>query len=274
MLNHSDGDGSTRLPDISGIALVARDGIDRTTRTERTRMKGRSDNSTIETQRHANSPVGAKHVNPAAARGDVTAPKTAATTSETPASPASLNWADSEMAEVDDNEGFIVVKGKKRRLGSTSPEHAARQPKKPGNRRSSHQQKRPTGPRSMPPQEIKATRANIADAKARQTSTNHENYIFVELCPDIPDYSYLRAIGNLVGGPGRISQFNRMNGHYVVGLATKDHASRLVEVGLDIEGTHLKVFPFRKEQNASPSQICPASSRTAPSWRPCATSAP
>ncbi|UYV69239.1 hypothetical protein LAZ67_6002942, partial [Cordylochernes scorpioides] len=42
MLNHSDGDGSTRLPDISGIALVARDGIDSTTRTERTRMKGRS----------------------------------------------------------------------------------------------------------------------------------------------------------------------------------------------------------------------------------------
>ncbi|UYV75216.1 OCRL [Cordylochernes scorpioides] len=45
MLNHSDGDGSTRLPDISGIALVARDGIDSTTRTERTRMKGRSDTS-------------------------------------------------------------------------------------------------------------------------------------------------------------------------------------------------------------------------------------
>ncbi|UYV83866.1 hypothetical protein LAZ67_X000467 [Cordylochernes scorpioides] len=44
MLNHSDGDGSTRLPDISGIALVARDGIDSTTRTERTRMKGRSGN--------------------------------------------------------------------------------------------------------------------------------------------------------------------------------------------------------------------------------------
>ncbi|UYV74997.1 hypothetical protein LAZ67_12002044, partial [Cordylochernes scorpioides] len=43
MLNHSDGDGSTRLPDISGIALVARDGIDSTTRTESTRMKGRSE---------------------------------------------------------------------------------------------------------------------------------------------------------------------------------------------------------------------------------------
>ncbi|UYV63301.1 hypothetical protein LAZ67_2003691, partial [Cordylochernes scorpioides] len=209
-------------------------------------FKNKNSEESLENQENANSPAGDMHENPAAARGDVTAPKTAATTSATPASPASLNWADSEMAEVDDNEGFIVVKGKKRRRGSTSPEHAARQPNRPGEQRSSQQQKRPTGPRSMPPQEIKATRANIADAKARQTSTNHENYIFVELCPDIPDYSYLRAIGNLVGGPGKISQFNRMNGHYVVGLATKDHASRLVEVGLDIKGTHLKVFPFRK----------------------------
>ncbi|UYV75160.1 hypothetical protein LAZ67_12002705 [Cordylochernes scorpioides] len=208
-------------------------------------LKKFNENSS-ESENYANSPAGGRHVNLAAERGDITAPTTAATTSATTASPASLNWADSEMAEVDDNEGFIVVKGKKRRLGSTSPEHAARQPNKPGNQRSSQQRKRPTGPRAVPPQEIKATRANIADARARQNSTNHENYIFVELCPDIPDYSYLKAIGKLVGGPGRISQFNRMNGHYVVGLAGKDLASRLVEVGLDIEGTHLKVFPFRK----------------------------
>ncbi|UYV74137.1 hypothetical protein LAZ67_11002222 [Cordylochernes scorpioides] len=199
-----------------------------------------------ENQKYANPPEGAKHVNLAAARGDVTAPKTAASTSATPASPASLNWADSEMAEVDDNEGFIVVKGKKRRRGSTSPEHAARQPNKPGEQRSSQQRKRPAGPRAVPPQEIKATRANIADARARQATTNHENYIFVELCPDIPDYSYLRAIGDLVGGPKNIAHFGRMNGHYIVGLASKNLASRLVDEGLNIEGTLLKVFPFRK----------------------------
>ncbi|UYV74083.1 hypothetical protein LAZ67_11002056 [Cordylochernes scorpioides] len=171
-----------------------------------------------------------QHVNPAAAR-DVTAPPTAATTSEIPANPASLNWGDSEMAEVDANDGFTVVKSKKRRRGSTSSEHAARQPSRPAEKRSSQQQKRPTGPRSMPPQEIKATRANIADARARQTSTTHENYIYVELCPEFPTYTYLRAIGKLVGGPGKITQFNKMNGHYL---------------GLDIEGTHLRVFPFRK----------------------------
>ncbi|UYV82921.1 hypothetical protein LAZ67_22001390 [Cordylochernes scorpioides] len=191
-----------------------------------------------ENQMNANSPAGDMHVNPAAARGDVTAPKTAAATSATPASPASLNWADSEMAEVDADEGFTVVKSKKRRRVSPSPDHAAKQPSRPAEKRGSQQQKRPTGPRSMPPQEIKATRANIADAKVRQNSTNHENYIFVELCPDIPDYYYLQAIGNLVGGPRKITPIQQDERPL--------RPSRLVEMGLDIEGTHLKVFPFRK----------------------------
>ncbi|UYV85062.1 K02A2.6-like, partial [Cordylochernes scorpioides] len=195
-----------------------------------------------EIQKYANSPAGDMHANLAAARGDVTAPPTAAATSDIP---ASLNWADSEMVEVDDNEGFILVKSKKKRLSST-PEHAAKQGSRPAEKRGPQRQKRTTGPRSMPPQEIKATRANIADAKARQATTNHENYIFVELCPDIPDYSYLRAIGDLVGGPKGITHFGRMNGHYIVGLASRNLASRLVEEGLNIEGTLLKVFPFRK----------------------------
>ncbi|UYV79146.1 hypothetical protein LAZ67_17001239, partial [Cordylochernes scorpioides] len=208
-------------------------------------LKNFNENSS-ESENYANSPAGDMHANPAAARGDVTAPKTAAATSATPASPASLNWADSEMAEVDANEDFTVVKSKKRRRTSTTPEHVAKQPSRPAEKPSSQQLKRPTGPRTVPPKEIKATRANIADAKARQASTNHENYIFVELCPDIPDYSYLRAIGDLVGGPKNIAHFGRMNGHYIVGLASKNLASRLVEEGLNIEGTLLKVFPFRK----------------------------
>ncbi|UYV66108.1 hypothetical protein LAZ67_4000302, partial [Cordylochernes scorpioides] len=208
-------------------------------------LKNFNENSS-ESENYANSPAGDMHANPAAARGDVTAPKTAAATSATPASPASLNWADSEMAEVDANEDFTVVKSKKRRRTSTTPEHAAKQPSRPAEKPSSQQLKRPTGPRTVPPKEIKATRANIADAKARQASTNHENYIFVELCPDIPDYSYIRAIGDLVGGPKNIAHFGRMNGHYIVGLASKNLASRLVEEGLNIEGTLLKVFPFRK----------------------------
>ncbi|UYV84253.1 hypothetical protein LAZ67_X001672 [Cordylochernes scorpioides] len=208
---------------------------------ENQNMKNIKENSS-ENQNNANSPAGDMHANLATAGGDVTAPPTAASTSDTSPNPTSLNWAYSEMAEVD---GYTVVKSKKRRRTS-SPEHAAKQPGRPAEKPSSQQQKRPTGPRSMPPQEIKATRANIAAARARQATTNHENYIFVELCPDIPDYSYLKAIGNLVGGPKNITQFNRMNGHYIVGLASKNLASRLVEEGLNIEGTLLKVFPFRK----------------------------
>ncbi|UYV79089.1 hypothetical protein LAZ67_17001091 [Cordylochernes scorpioides] len=192
----------------------------------------------------ANLPAGKEYANPATPR-DVTAPPTAALNSATTASPASLNWADSDMVEVDDNEGFILVKGKKRRVTST-PEHAAGQPGRPAEKPSPQQRKRPTGPRAVPPQEIKATRANNADAKARQATTNHENNIFVELCPDIPDYSYLRAIGDLVGGPKNITHFGRMNGHHIVGPASRNLASRLVEEGLNIEGTLLKVFPFRK----------------------------
>ncbi|UYV64428.1 NOP2, partial [Cordylochernes scorpioides] len=209
-------------------------------------IQRRNSKENSENEENANSPGGDGHANPAAARGDVTAPKTSASTSATSASPASLNWADSEMAEVNNNEGFIVVKGKKRRLGSTSPEHAARQPNKPGEQRSSQQRKRPTGPRAVPPQEIKATSKNIAEAKARQNSSTHENYIFVERCPEFPDYTYLKAISKLVGEPNNITYFGKMNGHFLVGLATKDLARRLAEGDLEIEGTTPRVFPYRK----------------------------
>ncbi|UYV72161.1 hypothetical protein LAZ67_9002023 [Cordylochernes scorpioides] len=195
-------------------------------------MKNTKENySTI--QKNANSPAGDPHVNLAAAR-DVTAPTTAASLSENPANPASLNWADSEMAEVGANDDFIVVKGKKRRRGSTSTEHAARQPNKPGDQRSFLQRKRPTGPRAVRPQEIKATRANIAAARARQTSSTQENYVFVELCLDIPDYSYLRAMSRLFGGPGGITQFNKMNSHYIVGLVFpyRKRAERIIIANL------------------------------------------
>ncbi|UYV75515.1 hypothetical protein LAZ67_13000448, partial [Cordylochernes scorpioides] len=205
-------------------------------------------NSSEENQektKHANPPAGDVHVNPAAAR-DVTAPPTAASSSATTASPASLNWADSEMVDVDENEGFTVVKNKKRRRTSTTPERAAKQPSRPAEKPSSQQLRRPTGPRTVPPREIKATRANIADAKARQAATNHEHYIFVERCPEIPDYTYLKAMSRLVGGPDKITHFGKMNDHFLVGLTTKDLARLLVESDLEIGGTTLRVFPYRK----------------------------
>ncbi|UYV79789.1 hypothetical protein LAZ67_18000661 [Cordylochernes scorpioides] len=208
-------------------------------------MNFSKENSILKSQKDANSPAGDKHVNPAAAR-DVTAPPTAASSSAATASPASLNWADSEMVDVDDNEGFTVVKNKKRRRTSTTPERAAKQPSRPAEKPSSQQLRRPTGPRTVPPREIKATRANIADAKKRQATTDHEHYIFVERCPEIPDYTYLKAMSRLVGGPDKITHFGKMNGHFLVGLATKDLARHLVESDLEIGGTTLRVFPYRK----------------------------
>ncbi|UYV84458.1 K02A2.6-like [Cordylochernes scorpioides] len=208
-------------------------------------MNFSKENSNLKSQRDANSPAGDVHVNPAAAR-DVTAPPTAASSSATTASPASLNWADSEMVDVDDNKGFTVVKNKKRRRTSTTPERAAKQPSRPAEKPSSQQLRRPTGPKTVPPREIKATRANIADAKKRQATTDHEHYIFVERCPEIPDYTYLKAMSRLVGGPDKITHFGKMNGHFLVGLATKDLARLLVESDFEIGGTTLRVFPYRK----------------------------
>ncbi|UYV84378.1 FHDC1 [Cordylochernes scorpioides] len=208
-------------------------------------MNFSKENSNLKSQRDANSPAGDVHVNPAAAR-DVTAPPTAASSSATTASPASLNWADSEMVDVDDNKGFTVVKNKKRRRTSTTPERAAKQPSRPAEKPSSQQLRRPTGPKTVPPREIKATRANIADAKKRQATTDHEHYIFVERCPEIPDYTYLKAMSRLVGVPDKITHFGKMNGHFLVGLATKDLARLLVESDFEIGGTTLRVFPYRK----------------------------
>ncbi|UYV61350.1 hypothetical protein LAZ67_1004510 [Cordylochernes scorpioides] len=54
---------------------------------ENQNMENIKENSS-ENQKYANSPAGDMHVNLAAARGDVTAPPTAATTSATTASPA------------------------------------------------------------------------------------------------------------------------------------------------------------------------------------------
>ncbi|UYV79704.1 hypothetical protein LAZ67_18000359 [Cordylochernes scorpioides] len=193
-----------------------------------------------ENPKYAKLSAGKLHANPAAARG-VTAPTIA-----TCADPDPRTWAETMEVVDGPNDGFTVFRHKRRRRGSASSEHATRQPNKPKEPNSSQQRKRPTGSRAVPPQEVKATRANIADARARQSTSNQDNYIFIEHCPELSPYEYLQAIDKLVGGPRNIIQFNRMNGHVIVGLSSKDLASRLVEQGLDIEGTTLKVFPYRK----------------------------
>ncbi|UYV63163.1 hypothetical protein LAZ67_2003324 [Cordylochernes scorpioides] len=95
--------------------------------------------------------------------------------------------------------------------------------------------------------EVKTTRAHIAEARTRQASSTQEQCVFIEHCPDFAPYQYLRAIDRMVRGAGQIIQLTRMNGHVLVGLADKNLAERLIEKGLQIEGTVLRTFPFRRQ---------------------------
>ncbi|UYV70001.1 hypothetical protein LAZ67_7001437 [Cordylochernes scorpioides] len=127
-------------------------------------------------------------------------------------------------------DDFTIVRNKKRRRDSAPSEHPAAQPSSARGPDNPQPRKRPTGLRTIQIQEVKATRANIADARARQASSNQDNYVFIEHCPDFAPYQYL----------------NPMNGHVLVGLSSKALADRLIDQGLEIEGTTLKIFPYHK----------------------------
>ncbi|UYV64524.1 hypothetical protein LAZ67_3001092 [Cordylochernes scorpioides] len=190
---------------------------------------------------YANLPFVRQHVNFAAACiADVT-PSTSG------ALAAATNWAEQMEAAESAEDGFTVVKHKRRRRES---------PSRPVEQRSSGvAASRRTGPtpRRRPPaggatgvQMIRATQADIADARARQRSSTEDNCVFVEHCPDFGSTHYLQAVEELVGGAGNVLQVMKMDGHMLVGLSTKALAERLIRDGLDIGHTHLRAFPFKK----------------------------
>ncbi|UYV68056.1 hypothetical protein LAZ67_5002932 [Cordylochernes scorpioides] len=190
---------------------------------------------------YANLPIDRKHANFAAACvADVTPSTSGALT-------AATNWAEQMEASETDEDGFTVVKHKRRRRES---------PSRPVEQRSSGvATSRRTGPtpRRRPPaggatgvQMIRATRADIADARARQRSSTEDNCVFVEHCPDFGSTHYLQAVEELVGGAGNVLQVMKMDGRMLVGLSTKALAERLIRDGLDIGHTHLRAFPFKK----------------------------
>ncbi|UYV61468.1 hypothetical protein LAZ67_1004952 [Cordylochernes scorpioides] len=182
------------------------------------------------------------HASLAAARDDVTAPLIAASCSASTANPAPLIWGDSELAEMDDNDAFTVVRTKKRRRDSPVLPAMAAQSNSAG---ASRRQRSSTG--WIPPvQEIRTTTAHVMEARARQASCTEEQCLYLEYCPDYQSYQYLRAIERVVGGPKNIFQFSKINGHYLLGLASKSLAEHLVREGLEIERTLIRTFPFRK----------------------------
>ncbi|UYV66527.1 hypothetical protein LAZ67_4001962 [Cordylochernes scorpioides] len=158
--------------------------------------------------------------------------------------PSRQTWAEiSEDQGPVSGDDYTVVQNKRKRRNTGAPGVTAAQ----SNGAGSATGRRRSSPTWVPRvQEIRTTRAHIAEARARQASCTEEQCFYLEYCPDFQTYQYLKAILRVVGGPRGIVQMTKMNGHYLVGLANRSLAERLIRKGLEVEGTLLKTFPFRK----------------------------
>ncbi|UYV64737.1 hypothetical protein LAZ67_3001825, partial [Cordylochernes scorpioides] len=155
------------------------------------------------------------------------------------------DWGDSEMAEMDANEGYTTVRTKKRRRVSPgSPAAAAPS----SGTRGAGATRRPRSSTGWAPraEEVRTTRAHIAEARARQASSTEDHCVYIERSPEMEPYHYMRALDIMLGGTREVFQMTKMNGHFLVGLANRGLAERLVNEGLEVEGTLHRAFPFRK----------------------------
>ncbi|UYV63160.1 hypothetical protein LAZ67_2003318, partial [Cordylochernes scorpioides] len=196
-------------------------------------------------QNYANPPTGVKDANLAAARGDVTTGSAAATSSNGAARVLG-NWADCTADQgPGEDDDFTVIKNKKRRRDSPgSPAAAAPS----SGTRGAGATRRPRSSTGWAPraEEVRTTRAHIAEARARQTSSTEDHCVFVERSPELEPYHYMRAIDRMFGSTRDVFQVTKMNGHFLVGMASRGMAERLVNEGLEVEGTLHRAFPFRK----------------------------
>ncbi|UYV64672.1 hypothetical protein LAZ67_3001628, partial [Cordylochernes scorpioides] len=194
---------------------------------------------------YANPPTGDRNANLAAARGDVTTGSAAATSSNGAARVLG-NWADyTEDQGPGEDDDFTVVKNKKRRRESPgSPAAAAPS----SGTRGAGATRRPRSSTGWAPraEEVRTTRAHIAEARARQASSTEDHCVFVERSPELEPYHYMRAIDRMFESTKEVFQVTKMNGHFLVGLANKSMAERLVNEGLEVEGTLHRAFPFHK----------------------------
>ncbi|UYV60756.1 hypothetical protein LAZ67_1002155, partial [Cordylochernes scorpioides] len=194
---------------------------------------------------YANPPTGVRNANLAAARGDVTTGSAAATSSNGAARVLG-NWADyTEDQGPGEDDDFTVVKNKKRRRESPGSPAATAPSSGTRGARATRRPRSSTGwaPRA---EEVRTTRAHIAEARARQASSTEDHCVFVERSPELEPYHYMRAIDRMFGSTREFFQVTKMNGHFLVGLASKGMAERLVNEGLEVEGTLHRAFPFRK----------------------------
>ncbi|UYV81994.1 hypothetical protein LAZ67_21000350, partial [Cordylochernes scorpioides] len=156
------------------------------------------------------------------------------------------NWADiTEEVNPGAEEGFTLVQGRKRRRGSANSPKAAAPSSNPGGSRTTRRPQPSAG--SVPrAQEIRVTRAHIAEARARQASSSEEHCVYIEHSPELEPFHYLRALDRMLGGTAGVIQITKVNGHQLLGLTNRGLAERLISEGLEVEGTLLRAFPFRK----------------------------
>ncbi|UYV64746.1 hypothetical protein LAZ67_3001843 [Cordylochernes scorpioides] len=194
---------------------------------------------------YVNPPADGGNANLAAARVDVIS-GVAATSSSNGAALAIRNWADcDQVVNPGTDDDFTVVKTKKRRRESSNSPTAATPPSNSGRARSGRRVQ--SSARSVPrAQEIPTTRAHITEARARQASSSEEHCVYLEHGPELQPFHYLRALDRLLGGTAGVVQVSKVNGHQLLGLANRGLAERLINNGLEVEGTLLRAFPFRK----------------------------
>ncbi|UYV77949.1 hypothetical protein LAZ67_15003006 [Cordylochernes scorpioides] len=156
------------------------------------------------------------------------------------------NWADiTEEVNPGAEEGFTLVQGRKRRRGSANSPTAAAPSSNPGGS-STIRRPQPSAGSVPRAQEIRVTRAHIAEARARQASSSEEHCVYIEHSPELEPFHYLRALDRMLGGTAGVIQITKVNGHQLLGLTNRGLAERLISEGLEVEGTLLRAFPFRK----------------------------
>ncbi|UYV64681.1 hypothetical protein LAZ67_3001649 [Cordylochernes scorpioides] len=191
-------------------------------------------------QNYVNPPAGSQDANSAAPVDLAAIPTSNA------AAQVRRNWADiTEEVNPGAEEGFTLVQGRKRRRGSADSPTAAAPSSNSGGARSSRRLH--SSARSIPrAQEIPTTSTHITEARARQASSSEEHCVYLEHGPELQPFHYLRALDRLLGGTAGIIQISKVNGHQLLGLANRGLAERLINNGLEVEGTILRAFPFRK----------------------------
>ncbi|UYV67607.1 K02A2.6-like, partial [Cordylochernes scorpioides] len=206
----------------------------------RNALKFNSSMKSTKNQRYANPATGGKDANPAAPTDF------AAASSSEAAAQAHRNWAELTEDSNSEYEGnFTIVQKRKRRRGSANSSPAAAPSSNLGGTRTN---RRPQSSAEWAPraQEVRTTRAHIVEARARQASSTEDHCVYVERSPELEPYHYIRAIDRMFGSTREVFQVTKMNGHFLVGLANKSMAERLVNEGLEVEGTLHRAFPFRK----------------------------